>query len=83
MAYILVSLTFYADNIDHAKMSSWVLNRIDSEILALQERGYYRTADLSNNNYDADLLYEKSCYYCQEEYKAKSLNVIVIEKRFD
>jgi hypothetical protein len=83
MAYILVSLTFNADNIDHAKMSSWVLNRIDSEILALQERGYYRTADLSNNNYDADLLYEKSCYYCQEEYKAKSLNVIVIEKRFD
>lgn len=83
MAYILVSLTYNADNIDHAKMSSWVLNRVDPEILALQERGYYRTATLANNHYEADLLYEKSCYYCQEEYKAKSLNVIVIEKSFD
>lgn len=82
MAYILVSLTYNADNVDHNKMSSWVLNRVDSEILALQERGYYRTADLSYNHYDADLLYEKSCYYCQEEYKAKSLNVTVIEKSF-
>ncbi|HRB54166.1 MAG TPA: hypothetical protein PLD87_10865 [Bacteroidia bacterium] len=82
MAYILVSLTYNADNVDHNKMSSWVLNRVDPEILALQERGYYRTADLSYNHYDADLLYEKSCYYCQEEYKAKSLNVTVIEKSF-
>jgi len=82
-AYILVSLTYYLDNIDHNKMSSWVSNNIQSEISGLVERGYYNVYDSWNNPYSADQIIEKSCYHIRSEYEQKSSVISVLEKSFD
>lgn len=83
-AYILVTLGYRPENLNHGQMLEWVNNNIKSEVFALRERGYVRSNNSFSNQYSADLIYEgEGCYTRESEYKQKSSWVTVFEKVFN
>lgn len=82
-AYLLVTLNYNKNNVDHQKMSEWVLRNIQPEINGFGERDYYRVNDTWNNVYQADELILKGCSSCKKDFEQLSPYVTILEKTFE
>ncbi len=83
-AYILVTLAYKPEKLDHAMMVQWVKGAMASEVMNLRERGYIRSRSRVSNQYDADAIYEgEGCYGREAEYKQRSSWVTIFEKVFN